>query len=146
MRIEAYELNLHSGFNILKQRILDVVGKPSDPVLSHRPITTSWSTAATCGAWDRILTDLSRCTSEDEFLEKLTIALKNQRYATWQEAIMVRLLAMCAEVVVIRAIRPKSRLPRARRRPGPSAPRITPSPSFAVWNSQPSGHDAIRFV
>ena len=82
MSIEAHGLDLHSGFNILKQRILDVVGKPSDLVLSHRPITTSWSTAATCGAWDRILTDLSRCTSEDEFLEKLTIALKNQRHAT----------------------------------------------------------------
>jgi hypothetical protein len=25
---------------------------------------------------------LSRCTSEDEFLDKLTIALKNQRHAT----------------------------------------------------------------
>jgi hypothetical protein len=38
MRIEAHGLDLHSGFNILKERILDVVGKPSsDLVLSHPP-------------------------------------------------------------------------------------------------------------
>ena len=30
MSIEAHGLDLHSGFNILKQRILEVVGKPSD--------------------------------------------------------------------------------------------------------------------
>lgn len=35
--IEAYGLDLHSGFNLLKQRILDVVGKPSDLVMSHPP-------------------------------------------------------------------------------------------------------------
>jgi hypothetical protein len=37
MGIEAHGLDLHSGFNILKQRILEVVGKPSDLVLSHPP-------------------------------------------------------------------------------------------------------------
>ena len=30
MGIEAHGLDLHSGFNILKQSILEVVGKPSD--------------------------------------------------------------------------------------------------------------------
>jgi hypothetical protein len=33
--IEAHGLDLHSGFNILKQRILEAVGKPSDLLLSH---------------------------------------------------------------------------------------------------------------
>jgi hypothetical protein len=56
MRIGARGPNMHSGSNILKQLIPDVVGKPSDLVLSHRPITTSWSTAAMCGAESRILT------------------------------------------------------------------------------------------
>ena len=37
MRIEAHGLDLHSGFNILKRRILDEVGKPSDLVLLHPP-------------------------------------------------------------------------------------------------------------
>ena len=31
MGIEAYGLDLHSGFNILKTSILEAVGKPSDP-------------------------------------------------------------------------------------------------------------------
>jgi hypothetical protein len=35
MGIEAHGLDLHSGFNVLKQSILEVVGKPSDLVLSH---------------------------------------------------------------------------------------------------------------
>jgi hypothetical protein len=33
MGIETHGLNVHSGFNILKRRILDEVGKPSDLVL-----------------------------------------------------------------------------------------------------------------
>jgi hypothetical protein len=37
MRIEAHGLDLHSGFNILEQCILDAMGKPSDLVLSHPP-------------------------------------------------------------------------------------------------------------
>lgn len=37
MGIEAHGLDLHSGFNILKQSILEAVGKPSDLVLSHPP-------------------------------------------------------------------------------------------------------------
>jgi hypothetical protein len=37
MGIEAYGLDLHSGFNILKTSILETVGKPSDLVLSHPP-------------------------------------------------------------------------------------------------------------
>jgi hypothetical protein len=49
MGIEAYGLDLHSGFNILKTSILATVGKPSDLVL---------------------------------FLEKLRVAILNQRKAT----------------------------------------------------------------
>ena len=37
MGIEAHGLDLHSGFNILKDSILESVGKPSDLVLSHPP-------------------------------------------------------------------------------------------------------------
>jgi hypothetical protein len=35
----AQSLDLHSGFNILKRCILDEVGKPSDLVLSHPPVS-----------------------------------------------------------------------------------------------------------
>jgi hypothetical protein len=76
MRIEAHGLDLHSGFNILKQRILDVVGKPSNLVLSHPPYHNI--VVHIGNVWGRgpRPDDLSRCTNEDEFLEKLTIALK----------------------------------------------------------------------
>jgi hypothetical protein len=37
MGIEAHGLDLHSGFNIVKERILAVMGKPSNLVLSHPP-------------------------------------------------------------------------------------------------------------
>jgi len=82
MAIEAHGLDLHSGFNILKQRIVDAVGKPSDLVLSHPPYHNI--VVYSGEVWGRVghPDDLSRCATEDEFLEKLTIALKNQRHAT----------------------------------------------------------------
>jgi hypothetical protein len=82
MGIEAHGLDLHSGFNILKQGILETVGKPSDLVLSHPPyhniVVYSGAVWGRAGHPD----DLSRCATEDQFIEKLTIALKNQRRAT----------------------------------------------------------------
>ena len=74
--IEAHGLDLHSGFNILKQRILDVVGKPSDLVLSHPPYHNI--VVYSGKVWGRVghPDDLSRCASEDEFVEKLTIRLE----------------------------------------------------------------------
>jgi len=93
MGIEAHGLDLHSDFNILKQRILDVVGKPSDLVLSHPPYHNMivysghvWGNGASVERWKSLKgphpDDLSRCASEEEFVENLTIALKNQRHAT----------------------------------------------------------------
>ena len=82
MGIEAHGLDLHSGFNILKQRILEAVGKPSDLVLSHPPCHNI--VVYSGEVWGRVghPDDLSRCATEDEFVEKLTIAMKNQRHAT----------------------------------------------------------------
>jgi len=40
MRIEAHGLDLHSGFDILKERIFDVVGKPLTWCCRIRHITT----------------------------------------------------------------------------------------------------------
>jgi hypothetical protein len=82
MGIEAHGLDLHSGFNILKQSILEAVGKPSDLVLSHPPYHNI--VVYSGNVWGRVghPDDLSRCATEDEFVEKLTIAMKNQRHAT----------------------------------------------------------------
>jgi hypothetical protein len=76
MRIEAHGLDLHSGFNILKQRILDVVGKPSDLVLSHPPYHNIVVYSGNIWGRGPHRDDLSRCGNEDEFLDKLTVALK----------------------------------------------------------------------
>ena len=82
MHIEAHGFDLHSGFNILKQRIIEVVGKPSDLVLSHPPYHNLLVYSGNVWGRGPHPDDLSRCTSEEEFLDKLTIALKNQRHAT----------------------------------------------------------------
>jgi len=81
MGIEAYGLDLHAGFNILRDSILERVGKESDLVVSHPPygdmITYSgnvWGSAHK--------DDLSRCESVEEFHEKLHAAILNQREAT----------------------------------------------------------------
>jgi hypothetical protein len=80
--IEAHGLDLHSGFNILKDRIAEAVGKPSDLVLSHPPYHDIVVYSGRVWGDRPHPDDLSRCASEEEFLDKLTIALKNQRHAT----------------------------------------------------------------
>lgn len=80
--IDAMGLDLHQGFNILRQSILQAAGKPADLVFSHPPyhdiIVYSGSVWGTSPHPD----DLSRCPSEEDFVEKLVIALLNQRDAT----------------------------------------------------------------
>lgn len=82
MGIESYRLDLHSGFNILEHSILKTVGKPSDLVLSHPPyhdmVVYSGRVWGTAPHPD----DLSRCSTEEDFLEKLHTALAKQREAT----------------------------------------------------------------
>lgn len=79
--IEAYGLDLHSGFNILRDSILQKVGKQADMVFSHPPyhdmIVYSGKVWGNPDA-----DDLSRCASDEEFMEKIQIALLNQRDAT----------------------------------------------------------------
>ncbi len=82
MGIEAHGLVLHWGFNILKQPILEAVGKSSDLVVSHPPYHNI--VVYSGEVWGRVghPDDLSRCATADEFVEKLTIAMNNQRHAT----------------------------------------------------------------
>ena len=82
MRIEAHGLDLRSGFNVLRQSILEVVGKPADLCLSHPPY---WNIILYSGdVWGEQPhpDDLSRSATEEEFLDRLQVALLNQRHAT----------------------------------------------------------------
>ena len=82
MGIEAVGLDLHAGFNVLRDSILQQVGKPADLVVSHPPYGSmilysgaQWGTAPHPD-------DLSRCQDDEDFHEKLQVALLNQREAT----------------------------------------------------------------
>lgn len=82
MNIEAYGLDLHSGFNILRDSLVNTVGKESDLVISHPPYGglivysgNQWGTEAHPD-------DLSRCRDDNDFHEKMQLALLNQREAT----------------------------------------------------------------
>lgn len=75
MGIEAYGLDLHSGFNILRDSIVNTVGKQADLVGTHLPYGGMI-------IYQDHPDDLSRCTSDEDFHEKVQIALLNQREAT----------------------------------------------------------------
>lgn len=84
MGIEAFGLDLHQGFNALKDSIRDTIGKEVDMCHAHYPyhdmIVYSgqvWGTEN-----DAHPDDLSRCIDDDDFNEKLHIVLMNQREAT----------------------------------------------------------------
>ena len=81
MGIEAYGLDLHSGFNILRDSILQRVGKEADMVFSHPPYHDMIVYSGQ--VWgEPHADDLSRCASDEDFLEKIQVALLNQRAAT----------------------------------------------------------------
>ncbi len=79
--IEAHGLDLHAGFNILRDSIVDRVGKEADLVVSHPPY--GGMILYSGNVWGQAHPDdLSRCSSDEDFHEKLHIALLNQRMAT----------------------------------------------------------------
>jgi hypothetical protein len=82
MGIEAYGLDLHSGFNCLRDSILGTVGKPADLVVSHPPYGEMIKYSG--GVWgDKAHPDdLSHCLSDEDFHNKLQLVLMNQREAT----------------------------------------------------------------
>ncbi|MFK5951035.1 MAG: hypothetical protein QM500_19960 [Methylococcales bacterium] len=88
MGIEFYGLDLHSGFNILRDSISGTIGKEVDFCLSHPPYHSVLRYSGANCVWGDELgkdghpDDLSRCNSPDDFMEKLHIAMLNQREAT----------------------------------------------------------------
>lgn len=81
MNIEAYGLDLHSGFNAVRDSILLSTGKPADLCVSHPPY--GGMILYSGNVWGQPNpNDLSRCKDDDEFHEKMQLVLLNQRDAT----------------------------------------------------------------
>jgi hypothetical protein len=81
MGIEAVGLDLHSGFNILRDSILATVKREADLCVSHPPY--GGMIVYSGEVWGEAHPDdLSRCSSDEEFHTKLQVALLNQREAT----------------------------------------------------------------
>lgn len=80
MGIEAYGLDLHMGFNILRDSIRERVGKEVNACISHPPYhdIIVYSGVVYPSAHSD---DLSRSESFEEFMERLHVALLNQRDA-----------------------------------------------------------------
>ena len=81
MGIEAYGLDLHSGFNAIRDSIAEAVGKPADLVVSHPPYGAMIVYSG--NVWGQAHPDdLSRCVDDEEFHQKMQLVLLNQREAT----------------------------------------------------------------
>jgi hypothetical protein len=84
MQIACLGLDLHSGFNILRDSILNKAGKHADLVVSHPPYHDMIVYSGKGNVWgtEAHPDDLSRCASDADFNDKMQIALLNQRDAT----------------------------------------------------------------
>jgi hypothetical protein len=83
MGVECLGLDLHSGFNILKHSILERAGgREACLVLTHPPYGQMIRYSSDVWGTEAHPDDLSHCTSDEDFHEKMHIALLNQRQAT----------------------------------------------------------------
>lgn len=84
MGIECVGLDLSTGFNVLRDSILAAVGKQVDFCIGHPPYSGMITYSGKAGMWgdEPHPDDLSWCASDEDFCDKLTIALLNQRAAT----------------------------------------------------------------
>lgn len=84
MGIEAYGLDLYQGFNAVDMSILQATGKQADLVVSHPPYGSMIRYSGPGGMWGDAPhpADLSHCTDDEQFLQKMQAVLLNQRCAT----------------------------------------------------------------
>ncbi len=82
LKIPAIGLDLHNGFNLLRDSLLEHVGQPADMVVSHFPYHDMIVYSGAVWGLEPHPDDLSRCASVKEFIEKSHLALVNQREAT----------------------------------------------------------------
>lgn len=77
----AVGLDLHSGFNALKDSILETVGRPVEMCFNHVSYHDMVVYSGEVWGDSPHPDDMSRCTSVEDFLEKYHILLLNQREA-----------------------------------------------------------------
>ncbi|WP_241302725.1 site-specific DNA-methyltransferase [Burkholderia stabilis] len=82
MGIKAYGLDLHQGFNILRDSIVGVTGDPGHLVLSHPPYHKMIEYSGRVWGTEAHPDDLSRCVDDEDFHQKMHLAMLNQREAT----------------------------------------------------------------
>lgn len=82
MGVEYVGLDLHSGFNLLKDRLLERLPREADYVFFHPPYHNVIRYSGDVWGLDPHPDDLSRCESPEEFLHKLEMALFNIYEAT----------------------------------------------------------------
>ncbi|WP_196160870.1 hypothetical protein [Reinekea sp. G2M2-21] len=83
----VHGLDLHSGFNAIRDSILSAIGGlPVDLCFSHPPYHTVLPYSGPGGMWgtDQAphIDDLSACPNVDDFYDKMVLVLVNQREAT----------------------------------------------------------------
>ncbi|HQT51024.1 MULTISPECIES: hypothetical protein [unclassified Acidovorax] len=82
MGIQAWGLDLHSGFNAIADSILLAVGQQVDLCVSHPPYGSMIKYSGSVWGSEPHPGDLSHCSSNEEFHEKMQLVLLNQRDAT----------------------------------------------------------------
>lgn len=82
MGIAAVGLDLHQGFNAIRDSILLAVGQPADLCVSHPPYGSMIQYSGKVWGTQAHPDDLSLCDSDDDFHEKMQLVLLNQREAT----------------------------------------------------------------
>ena len=82
MGIEAYGLDLHSGFNAIRDSILLAVGKEVDCCVAHPPYGGMVLYSGVVWGSSPHPDDLSRCVDDADFHEKMQLVMLNMRTAT----------------------------------------------------------------
>lgn len=70
-------LDLHKGFNILKDSLIDTLGEPAHTVFAHPPYAGMIAYSGGCWGDEPLQDDLSHNANIGEFVEKLQLALAN---------------------------------------------------------------------
>jgi len=82
MGIKAYGLDLHAGFNALRDLILERTGEPGNLVLSHPPYGGMIRYSGNVYGTEALPDDLSWCPDDEDFHNKMQLVMLNQREAT----------------------------------------------------------------